>query len=142
MATQKNSELAKVYVSASFNNTLVNVTNEKGQSLLYEILPPSSINKKGHHWTFRNVTNNFGELLACKYALQIAQKLGVRKIFGDSNLVIESWSKGFVKAENKSLGTLNLVAEVAKLRAEFENEGGKISHIPGASNPADLGFHK
>ena len=35
MATQKNIELAKVYVSASFNNTLVNVTDEKGASLAW-----------------------------------------------------------------------------------------------------------
>ena len=35
MTTQKNSEIAKVYISASFNNTLVNVTDEKGSTLAW-----------------------------------------------------------------------------------------------------------
>ncbi len=35
MATKQNQELAKVYVSASFNNTLVTVTNEKGEVLVW-----------------------------------------------------------------------------------------------------------
>jgi small subunit ribosomal protein S11 len=35
MATKKDQELAKVYVSASFNNTLVTITNEKGEILVW-----------------------------------------------------------------------------------------------------------
>lgn len=120
----------------------ISVTDEKGKSLLNKILPKEHINRREHHWILKDVTNNFGELLACKYALQIALKGGVKKIFGDSNLVLESWSKGFIKIENKSQETIKLVNEVFSLRKEFEKTGGKIGHIPGASNPADLGFHK
>lgn len=35
MATKKVSELGKVFISASFNNTLVTVTNEKGEALAW-----------------------------------------------------------------------------------------------------------
>lgn len=35
MATQKMVESAKIYISASFNNTLVNITNEKGETLAW-----------------------------------------------------------------------------------------------------------
>ena len=69
-----------------------------------------------------NYTNNFGELLGCYLALIIANIKGENKIFGDSNLVI-----------------LKLIEVVAKLR---ENFNGKIEHISGDINPADLGFHK
>lgn len=107
----------------------VNVTDERGEPLLEKTL-------------LKNNTNNFGELLACKYALELAIKKGVKKVFGDSNLVLESWSKGFIKLKDKSPELINLVAEVAGLRKDFEKSGGKIQYIPGASNPADLGFHK
>jgi len=120
----------------------INVTDEMGHSLLGKILPKTHLNRRGHHWIFKDVTNNFGELLACKYALQIALKEGIKKVFGDSNLILEAWSKGFIKSKNKSSDTINLVAEVKKLRDGFEKEGGKMEYIPGVSNPADLGFHK
>ncbi len=120
----------------------INVADERGQGLLDKILPETHINHRGHHWLFKDVTNNFGELLACKYALQIAMKEGVKKVFGDSDLIIRFWSKGLAAQKNKSPETINLVNEVAKLRNEFEKGGGKIEHIHGASNPADLGFHK
>ena len=35
MAAKKVSELGKVFISASFNNTLVTVTNEKGEALAW-----------------------------------------------------------------------------------------------------------
>lgn len=120
----------------------INIADERGRSLLNKILPKKHINKRGHHWILKKVTNNYGELLACKYALQIALKDGVKKVFGDSNLVLESWSKGFIRSRDKSQETINLAVEVARLREEFEKSGGKIDYIPGASNPADLGFHK
>ena len=139
----------------------ISVTDEKGSSLLDKILPRTHINSRGHYWVcdegrtlhltprsalprsvFQDVTNNFGELLACKYALRIAGKEGIKKIFGDSKLVIGSWSKGFLNKKGLPLETIGLVKEVKKLRDEFEQAGGKIGFIPGASNPADLGFHK
>jgi len=35
MATKENYELAKIYISASFNNTLATVTDEKGEVLVW-----------------------------------------------------------------------------------------------------------
>ena len=84
-----------------------------------------------------NYTNNFGELLGCYVALIIANIKGENKIFGDSNLVIDYWSKGICNIEDKE--TLKLVEVVSKLRNNFN---GKIEHISGDINPADLGFHK
>jgi ribonuclease HI len=106
----------------------IQVADKNGKSFLRENL--------GH-----NVTNNYGELLACKKALELALKTGERHVFGDSKLVVEYWSKGHVKYE---IGeeTVNLSVEVKKLRKEFESKGGRISLISGGNNPADLGFHK
>ena len=36
----------------------------------------------------------------------------------------------------------DLAQKVAKLRWQFEKNGGIISHVSGDFNPADLGFHK
>ncbi|CEG11495.1 conserved hypothetical protein [groundwater metagenome] len=120
----------------------INVTDEKGHCLLNKILSDSNINHRGHHWLFKDVTNNFGELLACKYALQIAIKEEIKKVFGDSNLILKFWSKGFANQEKLQPETIALIYEVKKLREDFERSGGKMDYIPGASNPADLGFHK
>jgi ribonuclease HI len=87
------------------------------------------------------VTNNYGELFACKKALELALKNGELRIFGDSKLVVEYWSKGHVKYEVGE-ETVNLANEVKKLRKEFEVLGGRIILISGGNNPADLGFHK
>lgn len=120
----------------------ISVTDEIGNGLLDKILPQKSLNRRGHHWIFQNTTNNFGELLACKYALQIAKKEGIKKVFGDSKLVIRFWSKGFLNEKMLPKATVALSKEVAALRGEFEKEGGQIEKIAGASNPADLGYHK
>ncbi|MGD0577022.1 MAG: ribonuclease H family protein [Candidatus Staskawiczbacteria bacterium] len=110
------------------NGVEINVTDKKGKSLVKENL--------GH-----GVTNNFGELMACKCALEIAMKKNVKKIFGDSKLVVEYWSKGHIKYEVGE-ETVNLAQEVKILRKEFEKRGGKIILISGGANPADLGFHR
>lgn len=120
----------------------ISVTDEKGNGLLDKVLPSEHINHRGKHWLFDNVTNNYGELLACNYALRIANKLGTKKIFGDSKLIIDFWSKGFIKREGNDPKTIELALEVAKLRQEFEKSGGSIEYISGGENPADLGFHK
>ncbi|MCX6723335.1 MAG: ribonuclease H family protein [Candidatus Staskawiczbacteria bacterium] len=106
----------------------IQVADKNGKSFLRENL--------GH-----GVTNNYGELLACKKALELALKNGEARIFGDSKLVVEYWSKGHVKYEVGE-ETVNLANEVKKLRKEFEGKGGHIKLISGGSNPADLGFHK
>ena len=119
----------------------INVTDKMGKKLLHKVLEKDKINEKGHHFADEGTTNNFGELLACKYALQIAIKEGVSRIFGDSKLVVEYWSKGHIKYEVGE-ETVNLSNEVKILRKEFEAMGGRISLISGGANPADLGFHK
>jgi len=106
----------------------IQVADKNGKSFLKENL--------GH-----NVTNNYGELMACKKALELAIKKNVNKVFGDSKLVVEYWSKGHIKYEVGE-ETVNLSQEVKILRKEFEKLGGKIILISGGSNPADLGFHK
>jgi len=123
------------------NGVEISVTNELGNSLLNKILSKKDINEKGFHLIPEAVTNNFGELLACKYALQIALKEDIKNIFGDSKLILDYWSKGYIKKELPE-ETISLASEVKKLRYTFEQGGGKMEHISGGSNPADLGFHR
>ena len=68
-------------------------------------------------------------------------KKDTKIIFGDSRLVLESWSKGFVSKEMPP-ETIALAQEVRGLREKFEQAGGKIRRIAGGANPADLGYHK
>ena len=118
------------------------VTDEQGQNLLAEVLPKKNLNKFGKYVLAGGATNNYGELLAISLAFKIAAKRKVKKIFGDSRLVINFWSKGFVKKENVSKETLKLIDEVFVLRQKFEKKGGMVRYISGDKNPADLGFHK
>lgn len=120
----------------------VSVTDEKGKDLIGLVVPKKSINKHGKLLLGADATNNFGELLGCKFALEIALKKNVKRIFGDSKLVTDYWSKGYVKMEEVMPETIELALEVATLRKQFEKKGGKIEHISGAHNPADLGFHR
>ena len=106
----------------------INVTDRKGKSFVKKLLG-------------KDVTNNFGELLALKYALEIALDKNIKKIFGDSRLVIEFWSKWRVKKEVAE-ETKKLAKEVSSRRKEFEAKGGRVFLISGGANPADLGFHK
>lgn len=126
--------------SGAGNGVEVSVTDEKGKNLLEEILPKAELNKREKK-QLTDKTNNFGELLACKYALEIALKNQALEIFGDSKLIIEYWSKGYIKNEMPQ-ETINLAKEVKILRFEFEKKGGKIEYVSGGRNPADLGFHK
>lgn len=115
------------------------VTDEKGNDLLWEAVSGKKLNPFGK-LPLAGATNNFGELTAAKYALQLALAKGVKRVFGDSRLILEYWSKGLV---NKTIPakTVKLAKEVAVLRAEFEKKGGTIEFISGDWNPADLGFH-
>ncbi len=119
----------------------ISVTDEKGKDLLETIMPKELINRHGKHLVGEHVTNNYGELLACSYALQIALREHIKHVFGDSNLIIAYWSKGYIKNE-VAVQTIALALEVAKLRKEFELNGGIMAHISGDDNPADLGFHR
>ncbi|MCK9578509.1 ribonuclease H family protein [bacterium] len=122
------------------NGTEINITDENGNSLLKDIFPSSSLNPKGHY-PLPGKTNNFGELCACKFALEISLKKGNKTIFGDSKLILDYWSKGFIKKDLPQ-ETIDLANEVKNLRYIYEKDGGKLVHISGGSNPADLGFHK
>ena len=90
----------------------------------------------------KGATNNFGELAGIFFALEIALKEKIFNIYGDSSLVIEYWSKGFIKKDNVTPKTYELAMKVKERREFFEAAGGKINHISGDFNPADLGFHK
>jgi len=121
----------------------VSVTDEKGEDLLRKVFPKKKLNRFGKHLIPRPLaTNNYGELLALKYALQIAEKEDVKKIFGDSKLVIDYWSKWQIKRKELPTGTVRLADEVAAMREAFEKEGGTVERISGGQNPADLGFHR
>lgn len=124
------------------NGVEISVTDKNSKSLLNKVLSKKQINSRGFYLLEQGGTNNFGELLACKYALEIALKENVKNVFGDSKLVIDFWSKGYIKKDNLPKETVELSFEVKKLRYQFEQKGGKIELISGGDNPADLGFHR
>ena len=124
------------------NGVEVKVTDKKGVSLLHNHLERKGIT---YFDTFlipnKQATNNFGELLGVYFALEISKKLNIKKIFGDSKLVIDYWSKGVIK-DTVAEETKELAKMVTSLRKEFELNGGTIERVSGDINPADLGFHK
>lgn len=120
----------------------VSVTDEKGKNLLHKAILKKELNKFGKHLlSDPAATNNFGELLALRYALEIAKKGNIKKIFGDSKLVIEYWSRWRIKRKTLPAATVALSEEVSEMRENFEKKGGIVERISGAHNPADLGFH-
>lgn len=119
----------------------ISVTNENGKNLLHKVIPPKKVNEFGKHRLPDGFTNNYGELLAMHYALRLAMRSGIKKVFGDSKLVLEYWSHGFVKKGGLPKETLNLISKVKELRKTFESAKGKVFYVSGGDNPADLGFH-
>ena len=125
------------------NGVEVSVTDENRKNLLHTVLKAMHVNRFGKHLVKdRSATNNYGELLAMKYALLIAKRKKVKKIFGDSKLVVDYWSQGKIKRKDLPEKTVELADEVAALREGFEKKGGAIKRISGDHNPADLGFHR
>lgn len=120
----------------------ISVTDENGKNLLHESLSKKLLNRFGKHLLHSAATNNYGELSAMKHALEIAKKKKIKKIFGDSKLVLDYWSQGIFNRKNIPPETAELAEAVAKMRKNFEKNGGKIARVSGADNPADLGFHK
>ena len=120
----------------------VRIADANENSLLSKIMNAERINEYGNYFVGPNRTNNFGELTGLYLALKYAKKFNVKKIYGDSQLVIEYWSKRRYNACNLDNDTINLIETVAVMRRDFENEGGKVARIDGDYNPADLGFHK
>ncbi|MFA5052459.1 MAG: ribonuclease H family protein [Parcubacteria group bacterium] len=119
----------------------ISVTDKNGKDLLSKVLHKELVNKHGKHLLPKGKTNNYGELLACKYAFELAKLVKEKNIFGDSRLVVNYWSKWLVKKEIPE-ETKVLAREVSALRKEFERLGGSLTLISGDDNPADLGFHK
>lgn len=126
--------------------TEVKVVNREGVPIIHLAGDDlgGDITKEGTVLLGPKRTNNYGELLACLLALRVAASNGSRHIYGDSRLVLEYWSKGHVtRAKRTSDPDLSKLADTtAKARRQFEASGGKLDHIPGGINPADLGFHR
>ena len=120
----------------------VRVTNHLGRSLLDDILPEEMINEFNNYLAPSGSTNNYGELIGIYLAIDIALKRRNFKIFGDSKLIIDYWSKGHYNKSSLNEKTINLIQKTAQKRKQFENLGGTVQHISGDINPADLGFHK
>lgn len=120
----------------------VRVTDKTGKSLLYLLENKIKINEFGNYLAPKDSTNNYGELIGIFLALEIANILKINKIFGDSNLVLNYWSKGVFNKNNLNEKTINLIEKTTKKRENFEKNSGIIEYISGAINPADLGFHK
>ena len=121
----------------------ISVTDEKGKNLLHKALDAKALNRFGKHLLHDNdATNNYGELLALNYALEIARATHAKKIFGDSKLVISFWSRWHIKRKDLPEATVMLADEVSRAREAFEKKGGSVERISGDFNPADLGFHR
>lgn len=121
----------------------VSVTDEHGKNLLHKTLAPLALNIFGKHVVAHaDVTNNYGELLALRYALEVAQATHVKYVFGDSKLVIDFWSQWRMKRKDLPEETVALADEVSRAREVFEKMGGTVARISGDFNPADLGFHR
>lgn len=125
------------------NGVEISVTDEGGKNLLHKAISREELNRFGKHLIENeSATNNYGELLALRYALEIAKKTKIKKIFGDSKLVIDYWSQWRIKRKELPEETVELATEVAEMREAFEKTGGIIERISGDHNPADLGFHR
>ena len=124
------------------NGVEISVTDEKGKDLLHKVLALRPLNAFGKHLLDDEATNNYGELLALRYALAIARTEKVNKVFGDSKLVIDFWSRWRIKRKDLPEATVTLADEVSRAREAFEAAGGMVARISGDFNPADLGFHR
>ncbi len=122
----------------------VNVTDRDGLPVLHLLVPKESLTLRGTAFMPKGATNNYGELMGCFYAIQVARALGVKLVCGDSALVLDYWSRGHVSREKRAEDPeLARAAEaVAVERRAFESEGGRLQHVRGRVNPADLGFHR
>lgn len=119
----------------------VRITDSKKNPLFDMIVDKKLINEYGNFVLTDDKTNNYGELTGLYAALKFAKKYNIKKIAGDSKLVIDYWSKGIYN-DNLDKDTINLILRVKKMCEEYIKNGGEIVKISGDINPADLGFHK
>jgi ribonuclease H-related protein len=126
------------------DGTEANVTDRAGTPLAHLEAPPDVLTPFGTIRLSPGRTNNYGELMGCYFALRIARRLGRKKVMGDSALVLDYWSRGHLSVTRRleDPDVARLAVLTAKERKAFEAEGGHLSHVPGAINPADLGFHR
>ena len=101
--------------------TEIRVTDEKGAPLLQNTNSAGNISAKGK-------TNNYGELKGMFLALEIAIAKKLKKVFGDSKLVIDYWSKGFIKRDLPK-ETVDLAMKTKILREKFEDMGRELLNI-------------
>ena len=118
------------------------VTNFLGSSLLGKIIDSGKINEFGNYLCPEGSTNNYGELIGIYMALKYAMENDYREIAGDSDLVLSYWSRGIAHRDKLPERTNKLIDRVVVMRNKFEELGGRLFHISGDINPADLGFHK
>ena len=101
----------------------------EGTSNIHLALDEEFITAEGNY-RLKNRTNNFGELTGLYLAIQVAMKLGQKKIFGDSKLVIEYWSKGYIRKEKaKDPDLMELVQKTKTLRQQYEKQGGEVLRV-------------
>ncbi len=123
--------------------TRARVTDRDGVPIIHLGEPSEGTIDPEGNLVLRGRTNNYGELYACLMAVRTAMKLGLKRVLGDSKLVIEYWSRGFLgKAGMSDRSVMKIAGIASELREEFENSGGSIEYLPGDENPADLGYHK
>lgn len=144
---EKKQELEKnaIYFDAGTGRGIgveVRVTDHLGISLLNRIMPSNKINEFGNYLLSENRTNNFGELCGLYIALKYAEKYDIKKICGDSELVIKYWSKNIFNKKNLDDDTISLISKVSEMYKNYVEKGGELIKISGDINPSDLGFHK
>jgi ribonuclease H-related protein len=122
----------------------VKVTDREGVSLLHLCLGEVRLTNRGTTLLASGRTNNYGELVALLLGIRIARKNGARRVYSDSALVLDFWSKGHVTAKKRQEDPelFALSQKTASERLAFERAGGRCLKISGGINPADLGFHR
>jgi len=70
----------------------VSVTDEKGINLLHKVVSSKKLNRFGKHLVgSESATNNYGELLALKYAIEIARKEKIKNITANKRYAAVNW---------------------------------------------------
>lgn len=123
--------------------TEARVTNSEGRSACRKFKHANKlVLTENLNFLFADKTNNYGELAAMYIALSIAIENNIKKIAGDSELILKYWSVGVFNEKKLPKETIKLIKATTKLRIKFEENFGEVFYISGDINPADLGFHK
>jgi ribonuclease HI len=122
----------------------VKVTDREGVSLLHHGVAEGRLTPRGTTLLAPGRTNNYGELVALLLGIRIARKSGVLRVYSDSALVLDFWSRGHVTAKKRQEDPelFALAQKTSAERLDFERAGGRCLKISGGINPADLGYHR